>query len=153
MLNKKETKLAKLSYQHAEKTIEQMQSFIAFAWDFKTEHQNDEQVDFKPLDAEIKKLNKHINRGVKLSKKLIKRIKKQKGELTTNEKYLVSDLYSYVRGQEDFYECYDRVDEAKNEQFEHGMSYLMSRMNKAKYYIQDYLRAIEDLELLKSFDE
>jgi len=148
-LNEKEAELAELSYQHTEKTIQQMESFIDFTRDFKAMHQGVEEVDFTPLDAEMKNLNEHISKGVKLSNKLIKKINKRKAELSKEDKYIVSDLYLYERGQEDFNECYYWIWDAKNDEFEQRMTYLMRRMSKARFYMVRYQWVLEELTLLK----
>lgn len=134
----KERKLAENALSYSSQTITVLDSLSHFCEKFRTLNANIEQPDFKPLYAEMKIVDKHIKKGVKICKKLMTQMSKRDGTFTKKEFNAFEEIYLYERGQEDFYECYESVMNAEEDEFEKGMSSLLSRLSKTKEYIKDY---------------
>ncbi len=148
-LSEKELDLANKSKEYTETTFKKMKACILFANEFNSKNAKNSRVDFTTLESKYEALGKHISKGVKLSLKVYKKLEKRESEMSKDLRFDLEDLYLYQRGQEDFYECYDRLEQAKNEDFQKGMSYFSSRMGKALNYIEYYQRCLTKFIKLK----
>ncbi len=141
----KERKLAESASSYTAQTITILDSLSQFCENFRTLNANTEQPDFGPMYAEMKIVDKHIKKGVKICKKLMNQMSKRDGTFTKKEFNAFEEIYLYERGQEDFYECYENIMNTEEGEFDKGMSSLLSRLSKTKEYMKDYQRVLTKL--------
>ncbi len=142
----KERELANNALSYTESTISLLDSLIQFSNDFLEKNIENDQKDFSSLYAEMKFMNKHIKKGVKIANKLMNKMSKRDGTFTKKEFNAFEEIYLYERGQEDFFECYENIMRAEEkDNFESGMYSLISRLSKTQFYMKDYSRVLEDL--------
>ena len=151
VLNEKESTLAQTSLSWTSNTITKIKQQVTSCNDFADANKDKDQanISFSKIEIEMKSLDKHISKGVKIAAKLIKLLDKRKVEMDKSTVSLIDDLYYYHRGQEDFYECQGHLEDAVELKDCHELYGLSSRMNKALWYIQQYKITLNKLLELK----